>query len=402
MNARLVELAKLFFKLGSTLFGGPAVHISVMETEVVQRRKWMTEEEFLDLIGATSLIPGPNSTEMAMHVGYRRAGFSGLVVAGSAFILPAAVITIAFAWAYVTFTRYPQVGPFIEGVAPAVLVIVLMALVRLGRKAFRSWQLVIIGLAVVVAALSGLGEIRVLFIGSLLGVVWLRMTSYTHGAAGAAAVALMGITNVGATTSAPHIGKLAIYSMAATSPSAVSLWQLGLFFLKVGAILYGSGYVLIAYVQGELVTDLGWLTQTQLLDAIAIGQLTPGPILSTATFIGYVTMAESSPGVGGILGAGVATVAIFLPSFVFVALIGPFVSRIRQNVWTSTFLDAVNAASIGLMAAVTIRLCYQSVGDWRHVLIFLTAGLAVWRWKPSPLWIILGGSIGGRILSLIG
>ena len=372
---RLAELARLFLKLGLIGFGGPAAHIAMMEEEVVERRRWLTREHFLDLVGATNLIPGPNSTEMAIHVGYLRAGWAGLLIAGLCFIIPAVLITTGFAWAYVTFGTLPQVVPFLFGIKPALIAIILAAVWRLGRSAAKNVELWGLGFAVALASLFGWNEIVVLLIGGVIGMLWLGR---------AASVALF------AWMSAPATGAAAAAGGGSATAATVSLVTLGLFFLKVGAVLYGSGYVLVAFLEGGLVRDYGWLSEAQLLDAIAIGQFTPGPVLSTATFIGYI--------LGGLPGAVVATAGIFLPSFIFVAALGLVLPRLRRSRWMAAFLDAVNMSSVALMAAVTVKLSVSTLTSWPAWVIALAAAGAGLHWKVNATWLVLGGAVVGRLL----
>ena len=376
----LGEVARAFLKLGLVAFGGPAAHIAMMEEEFVVRRKWISRQHFLDLIGATNLVPGPNSTEMTMHVGYERAGWRGLFVAGACFIGPAVLLTGLAAWAYVRFGSLPAVEPLLYGVKPAVLAIILGALWRLGKKAVTGWRLAALAAAVAAAVLAGLGEVWALLAGGLLGAVWLRTSAQPDsGAAGR----LLPI--------------LFLQGGVAAGAAAVSLPKLFWFFLKVGSVLYGSGYVLVAFLEGGLVDDYGWLTQAQLLDAIAIGQFTPGPVLSTSTFIGYVVGAEG--GVGPIAGAAVATFGIFLPSFLFVWALNPLVPRLRRSAWLSAALDAVNAAAVALMAAVTLELGLDVLVSWPAVLIALASAVAVLRFRLSVVWVVAGGAVAGWLLA---
>lgn len=377
----LRELVGLFLKLGALGFGGPAAHIAMMEEEVVGRRRWITREHFLDLVGATNLIPGPNSTEMAIHVGYLRAGWPGLAIAGIAFLLPAVLITTGFAWAYVRFGSFPQVAPFLFGIKPALIAVILAAVARLGRTATKSASLLGLGCAVAAASLLGFNEIAALVLGGLIGMLWLGRAAGRAGLACLPAAAATGIGAASAATIATGGGGTAI---------TVSLVKLGLFFLKVGAVLYGSGYVLVAFLEGGLVRDYGWLSEAELLDAIAIGQFTPGPVLSTATFIGYV--------VAGLPGAAVTTAAIFLPSFFFVAALSPLVPRLRRSRWTAAFLDAVNMSSVALMAAVTVKLSLTTLTTWPAWTIALLAAGAGLRWKINATWLVLGGAVIGRAL----
>ncbi len=385
MNSKAIALARVFLKLGIIGFGGPAAHIAMMETEVVERRKWLDKGHFLDLIGATNLIPGPNSTEMAIHVGYSHGGLLGLVVAGVCFIFPAVTITLILAWVYATFGTTPQVAPLLAGIKPAVLAVIAGALWRLGKKAVKSRQLLAVGLFVAVLLLLGLNEVFALLIGGVVGMLWLRL----GGPAQKAVEAFVGGMSVGAILKAGAAGA------AATSPP---LWKVGLFFLKVGCVLFGSGYVLIAFLEGEVVDKQGWLSQQQLLDAIAIGQLTPGPVLSTSTFIGYQ--------IAGLGGALAATVGIFLPSFLFVLALNPLVPRLRKSPWSAAFLDAVNVSAVGLMTIVSLRLAYAvlvvpffetPVLGGVSVGIAIAAGVALFRFKVNAAWLVLGGAAMGML-----
>ncbi len=373
-------LARVFFKLGVIGFGGPAAHIAMMEDEVVERRGWLSRQHFLDLIGATNLIPGPNSTEMTMHVGYERARWPGLFVAGGSFIFPAALSTGLLAWLYVRYGEVPAVAPFLAGIKPAVMAVILGALWRLGKKAGKSWTLAFLGLAVGAALALGLGELWALLAGGIIGMAVLALWK-KRGEEGERAKVVFPVV--------PQ-DSLVVAAGATGAAAGVSLWALGLFFLKVGAILYGSGYVLIAFLEGGLVQDYGWLTEQQLLDAIAIGQFTPGPVLTTATFIGYV--------LGGVPGAVVATLGIFLPAFVFVGILNPIVPRLRESKWSAAFLDAVNVSAVALMAVVTLELgagVLVSPGAW---VIFAVATVLALRFKVNAAWIVLGGALAGWLL----
>lgn len=403
---RLHELARLFLKLGTIGFGGPAVHIAIMEEEVVKRRKWLSHQQFLDLMGATNLIPGPNSTEMAIHIGYQRAGLKGLVVAGFCFLVPAILITTVLAAAYVSFGHLPQAAPLLAGIRPVVLAIILAAVWRLGRKALRGARLGLIALAVAAAPLIWPGhEVLALLVGSLLGSLMLAMTGWQDDPPSQASSdpppAGPQASGLGLLSAAPLAGVTA----TATLSASATLLAVFLFFLKVGAVLYGTGYVLVAYLEGELVHQLGWLTSDQLIDAIAIGQFTPGPILSTATFIGYLLMEGQGFGMQ-LAGAAVATVGIFLPSFLLVAVTGPIIPRLRSWKATALFLDSVNAASLGLMAAVVIKFSYPlllvldadqaAVGvAWVSLALLAAASIASLKYKVSPAWIVLAGALVG-------
>ncbi|MEO1366148.1 MAG: chromate efflux transporter [Acidobacteriota bacterium] len=391
-TGRLSELAKLFSRLGCLAFGGPAAHIAMLEDEVVERRGWLDRQHFLDLIGATQLIPGPNSTEMVLHVGYERAGVRGLLVAGACFIGPAALLTGVLAWAYTRWGLLPNVDPLLAGLRPAVMAIIAAALLKLGKKAVGSAPgtaaPVALAVAVAAAVLAGVPELTALAAGGLVGTALFFALRRPQ----PPPPAPRGQDPSG--DDGPRPGMAAALPVAAASAAApaaaagaVSLWQLGLVFLKVGAVLYGSGYVLIAFLEGDLVQRLGWLSQAQLLDAIAIGQLTPGPVLTTATFVGFV--------LAGVPGAIVATAAIFLPSFVFVCLLNPWVPRLRRRPVTAAFLDAVNVAALALMAAVTLRLASTALVDGPAWLIAVGSAVALVRFKLSPLWLVPAAAFAG-------
>ncbi len=370
----LRELAALFTRLGFTAFGGPAAHVAMLHDEVVTRRGWLTEQHFLDLIGATNLIPGPNSTEMVMHVGYERGGYKGLLVAGACFILPAAVLVTILAWAYVTYGATPQGESLLYAIKPVVAVIVLQALIKLGRKAIKSWYLAVIGIAVLGLYLLGAHELALLFgTAALMFLITLARRRFL------------------APLIIPSLIRLPAPLRAAVESAPVDLGQLFLVFLKVGAVLYGSGYVLLAFLRNDLVLRLGWLTDQQLLDGVAIGQVTPGPVLTTATFVGYV--------LAGVPGALVATLGIFLPSFIFVAILNPLVPRMRDSEWTAALLDGVNVAALGLMAGVTLVLGQAAVVDVPTVALALLTAVLLFRFKVSTIWLVLGAAILGLVLS---
>ncbi len=377
------EIARLFFKLGLIAFGGPAAHIAMMEDEFVTRRKWISREHFLDLIGATNLIPGPNSTEMTMHLGYERGGWPGLFISGACFIFPAAVLTGIVAWFYVTYGSLPQVEPFLYGIKPAVIAVILGAVWKLGKKAVKGWQFAVLGVLVTIAVLYGIGEIVALLAGGIIGMLWLRASGQDDSKTAARFIPILFQDTTAVAAAAG--GLVAV--------STISLWKIGFFFLKIGAILYGSGYVLVAFLEGGLVDDLGWLTQGQLLDSIAMGQFTPGPVLTTATFIGYLL--AKTPG------AIVATLGIFLPSFIFVLILNPIIPKLRQSAWLSAFLDAVNVSAVALMVAVTILLGIDTLVDWRTGLIAVLSALLVLRFKVNAAWIVLGSAVLGWLLTLV-
>lgn len=380
---RLGEIAKLFFKLGIIGFGGPVAHIAMIEDEVVKRRQWLTREHFLDLLGATNLIPGPNSTEMAIHIGYIYAGWLGLIIAGVCFILPAVLITGIFAWIYVNYGTLPQFTPLLYGVKPAVLGIIINALWSLSKKAVKTRQLLIIAVAVGLITWFGkVNEVIVLLLGGILGMIWLRNGNQTN-------LVIAGLT-IGAT-----------WQGTSLTAASVPLWKLGLFFLKVGSVLFGGGYLLIAFLQGGLVDEYGWLTQQQLLDAVAIGQFTPGPVLSTATFIGYI--------IADIPGAIVATVGIFLPSFLFVAILNPLIPWLRTSPWTRAFLDAVNVSAVALMVVTTLQLGIVTLSlgkmpyvDFFGLVIFLVSAVLAIRYRVNAAWLVLGGGLMSWCVSFLG
>lgn len=367
----LFSLTLLFLRLGTTAFGGPAAHIAMMEDEVVRRRKWMTRDEFLDLLGATNLIPGPNSTELAIHIGHRQAGWPGLIVAGASFILPAVLIVIAFAWAYVRYGSLPQVTGVLYGVKPVIIAIVLQALWSLGRNAIKSKVLAVLGLVAVALTFAKVHELLVLFGAGLIAVGARQLKSSFRSLISASTLAMfLQTSSAGAAT--------------------FGLWPLFLFFLKVGAILYGSGYVLLAFIRADLVERWHWLTETQLLDAIAVGQVTPGPVFTTATFIGYV--------LGGTRGAMVATLGIFLPAFFFVAVSGPLVPRIRRSEIAGAFLDGVNVAALALMLVVTYQLGRAALVDVTTLALALISAFLLFRFRVNSAWLILGAAIVGWLL----
>lgn len=364
MQVPLSEVAGLFLRLGVTAFGGPAAHLAMMEEEVVRRRQWLTHEELLDLIGAANLIPGPNSTEVAIHIGRKVAGVPGLLVAGLCFIVPAALMTLGLAWAYVRFGAFPRFRGVLRALPPIVLAVVLQAIVELGKKALKTRALVAIALASLAASAFGVHELLVLLGAGVLAMGVLRPR--------AAAAAVLGAGLLPATASA-------------APASAVFLS-----FAKIGSVLFGSGYVQVAFLRSELVARQRWLTEPQLLDAVAAGQITPGPVFTTATFVGYV--------VGGGAGAVAATVGIFLPAFVFVALSAPLLPRLRGSPLTSRLLDGVNVASLALMAVVTARLGRTALVDPLTVGLFVVSAIALVRFKVSSMWLVAAGAALGAIL----
>jgi chromate transporter len=368
----LKEVAQVFLKLGLIGFGGPAVHIAMMEEEVVRKRQWLTHEHFLDLIGATNLIPGPNSTEMALHCGRERAGWRGLLVAGACFILPAVIITALIARAYQLYGTLPQVAPFIYGIKPAIIGIVVSLMITLGKKALKGIELGVIGVACVLLALLGINEIYVLFGAGFIGVL----------------IQLAKQKSSTINTILPL--SLLLFTEVRVNPTG---WRIFWIFLKVGSILYGSGYILFAFLDTELVKT-GMLSHKVLIDAIAVGQFTPGPVFSSATFIGWQ--------MGGLNGALAATAGIFLPSFLFVGFLNPLVSKLRKSKVMSAFLDTVNMASIALILAVCVEMGKSSITDWKTILIAVIGFAISFGFKKlNTAFVVLGGSVLGYLLWLI-
>lgn len=367
---RLGEVARVFLRLGLTAFGGPAAHIGLMREELVRQRGWVTDQHFLDLLGAANLIPGPNSTEMAIHLGFVRAGWRGLIVAGFCFILPAALIVVALAALYVQYGTTPAASWLLYGIKPVVLAIVAHALYGLARTAVKGWLTGIVGVAVLVLTLLGFSELVLLFAGGLVVMVLANLRRLR---VVAPALALPFLT----------LPPLLLQSMVAPFNLAALFWN----FLKIGSVLYGSGYVLLAFLRADFVERLGWLTDQQLLDAIAIGQVTPGPVFTTATFVGYI--------LGGVPGAVVATVGIFLPAFVFVAISNPIIPRIRKSPWAGALLDGVNVASLGLMAAVTLLLAQSAIIDPVTVVVALVVLVLLIRYKINSMWLVVAGALIG-------
>jgi chromate transporter len=405
-----MDLAMLFLRLGATAFGGPAAHISMMEHEVVTRRGWMTRGEFLDLLGATNLAPGPTSTKMALFIGYARGGWPGFLLAGLGFVLPATLMVTAFAWAYVRFGSLPAFPHFFAGIKPVVLALILVALVGLGRAAMRSRFLLVLGLAALVAAFF-VHEIVLLVASGCVSVGGMVIEDLLRkGKRGTLAPAVSertsGADADGPTGASPKAGdapaspkplskKSFLLSLPvplllpAAISSSFSLTSLFLFFLKTGAVLFGSGYVLLAFLKADLVERWHWLTNAQLLDAVAVGQFTPGPLSSTATFIGYL--------LGGLPGAAVATLGIFLPAFAFVALMGPFVHRLRRSKPLGSFLDGVNVAALALMGSVTLQFARPALTNGPTVALFLVGVAILATIRINAAWLILAGGLLGVV-----
>lgn len=377
-GSRLRELARVFLKLGVIGFGGPAAHIALMEDELVRRRHWLSREEFLDLVGAVNLIPGPNSTEVAIHIGRVRAGTAGLVVAGAAFILPAFCIVAAIGWAYQRYGTLPETTALLYGIKPVVLAIVLQALVGLGRTAIRNVPLALAGAAALAAAvLWPLHEVAIL---AIVGLGAAAMAWWRRGVRGSTALS---VSTAAWTIWTPPV----LQAAAAATP--VGLWPLFLVFAKAGSLLFGSGYVLLAFLRADLVERLGWLTNAQLLDAIAVGQITPGPVFTTATFIGY--------NLAGMTGAVVATVGIFLPAFVFVAISAPLIPAMRRSPVAGALLDGVNVASLALMAAVTMALARGTLTDPMAVAIAVVSAVLLVMFRINATLLITAGAAIGLL-----
>ncbi len=366
----LRELAAFFLRLGTTAFGGPAAHIAIMEDELVRRRRWLSRDAFLDLLGASNLIPGPSSSELAIHIGYVRGGWLGLLVAGSCFILPAAAIVAALAWLYVHFGKLAAASAILYAVKPVVIAVVLQALWGLGKTAVKTTFLGLIGACALIAAFLGLHPLLLLLLAGLAAIS--PETPGSKQGASGFSLSTIGLGSAG----------------AALAP--FSLGSLFLVFLKIGAVVFGSGYVLLAFLRADLVVHRGWLTDSQLIDAVAVGQLTPGPVFTTATFIGYL--------LGGLSGSVVATVGIFLPAFLLVAASGPLIPRIRKSKIASAFLDGVNVGSLALMAYVSWQLGRASLVDYITVGLAIVSAAALFRWRVNSAWLILGGAVVGLLI----
>jgi chromate transporter len=382
----------LFLRLGTTAFGGPAAHIALMEEEVVRRRAWLTQQQFLDLLSAANLIPGPNSTELAIHIGYERRGWAGLLVAGTCFILPAMLIVMTFAGAYVRFGTLPALAGVLYGVKPVIVAIVAQALWSLGKSALQTWPLRLVAGAALVLALLGTNEL-LLLVAAGVATSARRWPTLPHKAVPPALLGLVGA--VAALALLPALLGLGPGGAAgAGAAPPLGLLPLGLAFVKIGSVLYGSGYVLLAFLDADLVQRFHWLTQGQLLDAVVVGQVTPGPVFTTATFVGYVLL--------GWRGALVATVGIFLPAFLFVALSTKLVAQLRQSPLAGAFLDGLNAASWALMAAVSLTLARTALFDGPTVLLAAAAAFLLLRYKVNSAWLVLGGGALGYGLHALG
>ncbi len=396
-----------FLKLGFIAFGGPAAHASLMERELVSRKKWISAQTFLDFLGAVNLIPGPNSTQLTMLTGYRLGGIPGMLVSGIGFIVPAALITGIFAWFYVSMGQVPAIESFFFGLKPAVIAVIAGAVFKLGKKALRNKWLGILGLIAIAAMLSGLSEILTILGAGALGMLAFTLfkafnrhqdknkpdDSTTKGAS-AIQDSPHNKTKNGEKKRMHSFSPLLILNAGLTGVATITSLKLFWVFFKIGAVLFGSGYLLVAYMDGELVERLAWLTREQLLDAIAIGQFTPGPILSAATFVGYL--------LNGVPGAIAATIGIFLPSIVFIIILYPIIPRLRKSVYSAAFLDSVNVAAVAVMLAVSISMAIEIAVDWQSIAILMVALGGVFLLKKiSSAWIILGGAALGFVVQYI-
>jgi chromate transporter len=375
IDNNLKELAKLFFKLGSIGFGGPAAHLAMFEDEVVKKRRWMTHEHFLDLYGATNLIPGPNSTEMTIHIGKERAGWQGMIVAGMSFVLPAVIISGILGWVYSKYGSLPEVKPWIYGVQPAIIAIIIRAVIPLGRKAVKSVGLGILGIVALAACLEGINDIFVMFGAGFLAILWAIQNFRPD------------------RKSSGNNMFLAAIPVSAITLANVTNSAIFMTFLKIGAVWFGGGYVLFGLLDNELVVN-GLLSRQQLIDAIAVGQITPGPLFSSITFIGWQLK--------GFPGALLATAGIFIPSLLFVGLLNPLIPRIRNSKILSAFLDAVNVASIAIIIAVLIAMGRDTLTEWRNIVIAVVSLAVTFSFKRINIaFIVIGGALAGYLLSLI-
>ncbi len=393
------EVLRYFLRLGCIAFGGPAAHVALMRRELVNERRWVSDQEFIDMLGVTNLIPGPNSTEMTMHLGARRAGWAGLWLGGLAFIVPAIVIVTALAWAYVRFGDTPAGEGIILGIQPFILAVIIQAIWGLRGAAFRGYETLFLGAAVAALAVAGMNEVVLLLGagGAMLAAsfaIWLltgqsRRNLPPLPRAGQPLNRVRGPFRRRDFAFLPFPLPWPAISLAAATPAAYSLFELFLAFLKIGAVLYGSGYVLLAFMQSEFVDSRGWLTQQQLVDAIAVGQFTPGPLFTSAAFAGYV--------IDGLPGAAAASAGIFLPSFVFVTVTHPLVPRLRRSPWAAPFLDGVNVAALSLMAVVTFQLAGEVLEGWYTISLFFIGAAVLIRFNPNSAWLVLAGTGAGLL-----
>lgn len=376
-SSKLKEVMLLFLRLGMTAWGGPAVSVAMMHDEVVRRRKWMDDQRFLDILGATNLIPGPNATEVATHLGLSRAGWKGFFSAGLLFLIPGSIMALVLAWIYVNYGGLPQVSAVLYGIKPAVIAIIIQALVTLGKKACKDWLLLVVGVAALALYLVGVEEMILLFAGAAVILLWRGGKSiFRH--RGLALLCLPAWLNLSFLRLSPFLNN------AAATFSNTTLF---LSSLKIGAVMFGTGYVLIAFAHSEFVSSLGWINNSQLIDAITVGQALPGPLSKSVTFIGYI--------LGGIPSAIIATIGFFLPSFILVALLSKIVILARKSWWASAFIDGVNVSALGLMAGATVTIARTAVVDIFSILLTLASLFLVFKYKVSSHWIILGGGILG-------
>lgn len=370
-NHAVFEVAQLALRFGFTAFGGPAAHIAMYHDEIVRRRGWLSEQEFIDLLGAVNLIPGPNSTEMLMHIGYRQAGAAGMIAAGVGFITPAMLMVTAVAWGYVRFGSLPQVEALLFGIEPVIVAILIQALVGLGKHTLTGSMAWILGGAAAMLYIFGVNPLILLIAAGMIVIIWRRAVRLGPLGAILPAAIMLGNSSV----PMPKV--------------PFSLWELFLTFLKIGSVLYGSGYVLVAFLQADFVDRLGWITTRQMLDAVAVGQVTPGPVLTTATFIGYL--------LAGIPGAVISTIGIFLPSFLFVVASNPIIPRLRRSALAGSALDGVNYASLGLMTGVTGQLAWASLRQPMAAVIGAAALILLMRYRVNTTCLILGGAAAGLV-----
>jgi chromate transporter len=374
----LKDLAFVFLKLGSISFGGPAAHIAMMEDEVVKRRSWLSREEFLDLIGATNFIPGPNSTEMAIHIGHHLAGWKGLLTAGICFISPAVLLVTGFAWAYVHFGCLPDIENIFSGIKPVIIAVVLQALLRFGKSAIKTKSLLLIAIIAAIANLIGASEILVIFAAGILNLIFNNLKDFINRSK--SLIFLLFTTGINSDSN---------FLISANNLVDFSLVRLFMFFLKVGSVLFGGGYVLLAFLKADLVDKFAWLTEAQLLDAISVGQFTPGPMFTTATFIGYM--------LAGILGAIIATLGIFIPAFFFVAISAPMIPKLRKSKSAGIILDGINVASLALMAVITFMLGKTVLMNMLGFGIFVLSLVLLTKIKVNSVWLIIIGGFLGKV-----
>jgi chromate transporter len=374
---RLKEIVLVFLKLGITAFGGPAAHVAMMEEEIISKRKWISKEKFMDFYGATNLLPGPNSTELAIHLGYERGGILGLILGGVSFILPAMISVIILAVIYGRYGELPEISGISYGIKPVVIAIILQALFRLAKSVLKNLPIIIISVVVIIMSFMGFHEILLLAIAGTIIMLIENRKKLNY-------------------NKLPMFATyLPIFSAGinANADKHISLPGIFLNFLKIGSVLYGSGYVLLAFLEADFVERLGLISGEQLIDAVSVGQFTPGPVFTTATFIGYL--------LNGIPGAILATIGIFLPAFILVGTLNKVIPKLRQSTWFGGFLDGLNAASLALMAVVNWKLGVSAIIDIPTVLLAGISFLLVFRFKINSAWLILGGGLIGYLLTIL-